>query len=340
VTTKTKPWLSGYCNPSNDAASHSRCHAANGDTPCSCGCHTDDKSGAPVPTKTATKKQPELRHGFIEDLPEADYHGDRTTLSHSGAKQILRSPEHFQWALDHPVHKDVFDFGSAAHALVLDRGMEDIYVAPYDDWTRRRGPEGGVQYTTDEKKIGRADGYSVILPKDWLVVCDMADKLSTHTLAMELLSEGRPELSAYAPDPITGVQRRCRFDYLTDDFGIDYKSTVCSDPHQFVATAPKLKYHMQHPFYVDIARDLDHPLRGFLFIAQEKEPPYTVTVIELPADLVRAGRELAELALERYAACVKSGRWGGYVPDDTIATAPAPSWALFNDRYSQIGDLA
>lgn len=263
-----------------------------------------------------------LTPGFYPDVLEADYHADRESLSVSGAKVLLKAPALFRWQQDHPVHKDVFDFGSAAHALVLGRGMESIYVAPFDDWKTKAAQV--------EKATGRADGLSVILPSDWLIVCDMADQLASHSKAMELLADGEPEVSAYAPDDETGVLRRCRFDLLGTGLLTDYKTTICSEPREFVRSAARFGYHMQHPWYLDLARDLGHPARGFVFIAQEKAAPYLVTVIELPPELVLAGRERNAAALQRFRDCREIDLWPGYVPSDRIATADAPAWALNN----------
>lgn len=265
--------------------------------------------------------------GFHSDLDEQTYHAHRGSLSHSGAKVILKAPALFRYQQDHPVHRDVFDFGTAAHALVLGKGMDKVYVAPYDDWTKRKGPEGGVKYTTDEKRIAQDDGLSPILPEQWLTVCDMADELSRHRKAMELLSDGEAEVSAFVPDEATGVLRRCRYDWLRDDIVPDYKTTVCSEPRDFVRSAAKFGYHSQHAWYLDVLRDLGRTARGFVFIAQEKTPPYLVTVIELPADLVDVGRERNRAALQRFRDCTESGLWPGYVSDDCIATAAAPAWA-------------
>lgn len=260
--------------------------------------------------------------GFYPDIPEADYHADRYSLSVSGAKVLLKAPALFRWQQENPVHKDVFDFGSAAHALVLDRGIESIYVAPYDDWKTRPAQE--------ERRLARESGLSVILPSEWLTVCDMADRLASHRKAMELLKDGAPEVSAYALDDDTGVMRRCRFDLLGTDLLSDYKTTICSEPRDFVRSAARFGYHMQHPWYLDMARDLGHPGRGFLFIAQEKTAPYLVTVIELPPELVEAGRDRNRAALQRFRDCTETDLWPGYIPDDQIATAPAPGWALTN----------
>ncbi|MGI8682043.1 MAG: PD-(D/E)XK nuclease-like domain-containing protein [Mycobacteriales bacterium] len=269
--------------------------------------------------------------GFYADVPEQEYHGDRDSLSVSGAKTLLKAPALFRWQQDHPVHKDVFDFGSAAHALVLGAGMESIYIAPYNDWTKRKGPEGGVQYTTDEKRIAQEDGLSPILPKEWLKVCDMAAALASHRLAMRLLSEGRPEVSAYAPDEATGVMRRCRFDWLGSTIVTDYKTADSADPDLFVKTAVNFGYHMQHPYYLDLAADLGHPAAAFAFIVQEKTEPYLVTVVELPPELVDIGRARNRRALERFRDCTESGLWPGYVSDDTFAQPAAPRWALYQE---------
>lgn len=273
--------------------------------------------------------------GFHEDVPERVYHSHRGSLSHSGAKVLLEAPALFKWQQDHPVHRDVFDLGSAAHAVALGAGMESIYVAPYDDWTKRKGPEGGVKYTTDEKRIAQQDGLSPILPKDWLRVCDMAEKLAKHSLAMQLLSAGKPEVSAYAIDEETGVLRRCRFDYLADDIAVDYKSAISAKPSAFAAAAARNGYHMQHPYYVDIAATLGRRL-DFAFIAQEKDPPYLVEVIELDGPAVARGRELNRRALERYRDCTESGYWPSYTTDDTVTTVSLPRWAMWDDQFEEM----
>ena len=260
-----------------------------------------------------TQREP----GFYPDIPEAEYHSDRDSLSVSGAKVLLKAPALFRWQQDNPVHKDVFDFGSAAHALVLGAGMESIYVAPFADW---------------KTKAAQAMGLSPILPSDWLKVCDMADVLSSHRLATRLLSEGQPEVSAYALDEATGVVRRGRFDWLGAEILTDYKTAISSEPTAFVKAAANFGYHMQAAWYADLAADLDHPSAAFAFIVQEKEAPYIVTVIELPPELVDIGRARNCRALERFRDCTETGLWPGYVPDDTFAQPAAPRWALYDQE--------
>lgn len=313
TTTKTRPWLSGFCNASNPEDSHRRCdeHPRVDGVPCSCFCHmAPDK----VPVEQIV--------GFHDNIPEDAYHAHVGSLSHSGAKVLLKAPALFDYQRQHPVFKNTFDFGSAAHALVLGAGLDSIYVAPFDNWM------------TKQAKVERDEAHRVgmapILPKDWAVVCDMADQLSSHRKAMELLSIGDPEVSAFAVDDETGVLMRCRYDWRRPRIGVDYKTTTegGADPDEFVRTAAKLGYHSQQDWYSHVAEILGEPLQGFGFIVQEKEPPYLVTVVELPSELVDLGRDRNRRARQMFRDCTDAGIWPGYYPDDQIATPDAPDWIL------------
>lgn len=260
--------------------------------------------------------------GFYPDIPEAEYHADRGSLSVSGAKTLLKAPALFKWQQDHPVHKDAFDFGTAAHALVLGVGaaVEPIVA---DSWRSKAAQE--------QRDAARAEGRVPLLVQDWKRVQEMADALSSHRLAMRLLSEGQPEVSAYCEDGLTGVMRRGRFDWLGPSILTDYKTAASAEPNAFVRAAANFGYHMQAAWYRDLAHDLGHPADAFAFIVQEKEAPYLVTVIELPSDLVTFGAVRNQRALERFRDCTESGIWPGYVSDDTFATPSAPAWALRED---------
>ena len=262
---------------------------------------------------------PDQPHGFIHDLDETEYHTHKGSLSVTGAKTLLRAPAKYLWQLHNPVHKDVFDVGSAAHKMVLGVGAE-IVVVDADSWRTKAARE--------EQAAARAEGKIPLLTEDHQRVLNMADTLSSHRLAMRLLSDGAPEVSAFCTDEPTGVLRRARFDWLGSAVLTDYKSAASSEPEEFVKAAVRFGYHMQAAWYLDIAADLDHPASAFAFIAQEKEPPYLVTAIELPPELVDVGRARNARARERFRDCTDAGRWPGYIPDDEFATPSAPRWAL------------
>jgi len=262
--------------------------------------------------------------GFYDDLDEAMYHAHPTSLSVSGAKVLLKAPALFQWQRTHPVHKDVFDVGSAAHKLVLGVG-DPIRVIDADSWRTKAAQEA--------KAAAREAGEIPLLTADHQRVQNMADALSSNTLAMELLSEGKPEVSAFAEDETTGVLRRCRFDFLGPTIASDYKSSISADPADFGRTAMNFGYDMQDAYYSDIARDLGHPLKAFAYLVQMKEPPYLSSVVELDADSRQRGRERNERALEIYRDCVAAGKWPGFQADGTFSTVRLPPWA-FREEWS------
>jgi hypothetical protein len=263
--------------------------------------------------------------GFVHDLDEATYHADRESLSVSGAKTLMKSPALFRHQQDNPVHKDVFDFGTAAHAMVLGVGSV-IEPIDADSWRTKAAQEA--------RDTARAEGRTPILAADYRTVQAMADKLSEHTLAMRLLSEGEPEVSAYALDEETGVMRRGRFDWLHPTLLVDYKSAASANPRDLAGrygAVRKWGYDAQAAWYTDLARDLGHPAAAFAFIFQEKAEPYQVTVAYIDdADLWDA-RQHNRAALERFRDCTESGLWPAYLPDDTAARLSLTDQTYFEE---------
>lgn len=259
--------------------------------------------------------------GFYSDITEEDYHAHRGSLSVSGAKTLLKAPALFRYQLEHPPYRAVWEFGSAVHALVLGRGMECIYVTPFDDWKTKTAQT--------ERQIARDERLSPVTPAEWVIACEMRDALFTHTLAAELLSQGEPEVSAYAVDAPTGVLRRGRFDWLHPQVVVDYKTAASGEPGAFAGSAARVGYHMQAAWYLDLARDLGHPAEAFAFVVQEKEPPYLTTVVELDDDAIALGRARNRAALERFRDCTEAGVWPGYVADTEIARVSLPRWAHY-----------
>ena len=260
--------------------------------------------------------------GLHPDIPETDYHADRGSLSVSGAKTILECPARYRWQLDHPVHRDVFDIGSAAHTLVLGVGPEIVVVD---------APTWQTKAAKAERDAARERGATPVLAHDYERVQSMADTLTGHRLAMALLTGGQAEVSAYAPDPDTSVTRRGRFDYLGPRMVVDYKTAATADPDAFGRTAATYGYDMQAAWYLDLAADTGHPAEGFAFIVQEKTAPYLVSVVELDGPALARGRRRNRRALDTYADCKETDTWPGYLPDTEYATVSVPRWALYEE---------
>ena len=263
----------------------------------------------------------------VRDLPEQEYHA-HPALSCSSAKKLLppSCPAIFKWERSNPpAAKDVFDFGSAAHKLVLGVGA-DLLEVEADDWRTN-----AAKAARDE---ARERGAIPLLSKDMRVVEAMAAALHTHPIAKALLNRqsGRPEASLFWTDDETGVALRGRLDFLPDSEArdrlivSDYKTCSSAHPDKFARSAADYGYHMQAAWYLDGVSALNlADDAAFLFIAQEKTPPYLVSVIELDADALAMGRARARQAIDIYAACVDADSWPGYTSD--VALVSLPRWA-------------
>lgn len=260
--------------------------------------------------------------GIHTGIREQTYHEDRGSLSVTGAKYLRQSPALFRHRLDHPWTKPAFNLGSAAHALVLGAGVEDIYVAPFDDWRTKAA--------RDERDLAHESRLSPILPADWLKACDMAEAIASHREASELLAmPGDSEASAYASDEATGIRLRGRFDRITEKIGLDYKTTAKTIPGAgFDRDAWTFGYYMQDAWYSDLAAALDRPLMAFAFILQSKEPPYLVEVVELDDAARDLGRRHNREAIDLYAACRAADHWPG---PSGFRTVSLPAYAFRED---------
>jgi len=264
--------------------------------------------------------------GLYDGLDEATYHADPVaahlgrSLSVSGAKKLLppSTPARFYWEREHgQAPRAAFDFGHAAHAFVLGVGAQIVSIDA-DDWRTKAAKEAGAE--------ARARGAVPLLAREYEKAAAMEATLAAHPLASAVLSGGKPEQSLFWVDEDTGVTRRGRIDWLRPNAIVDYKTTTAggADPERFAKAAVDFGYHMQAAWYCDGAAALGLGALPFVFVVQEKEPPYLVSVVQLDDEALRIGRELNALALSIYAECESAGEWPGY-PEEVVTVA-LPSW--------------
>jgi hypothetical protein len=270
--------------------------------------------------------------GIYDGMTEAEYHADPVpggSLSSTGARKLLppSCPALYRWEQDHPVFKDVFDFGSAAHKLVLGAGPK-IEVIDAKDWRTNAAKAARDQ--------ARANGFVPLLPHDWEHVEAMAAAIQDHPLAgplLDPLAGGKAEQSGFWIDEEFGVWCRFRLDWLSGQRTrdgrpviVDYKSSPCAEPETFARkSVAEFSYHQQDAFYCDGYSALTGEDPVFLFAVQEKQPPYLVSVVQLTEEDRQVGRERNRHAIERYRDCKAAGVWPGY--GDDIEPITLPAWA-------------
>lgn len=300
--------------------------------------------------------RPMITEPGVYEIGEEIYFGQQQALSCSGAKLLLppSCPAKFFYAQDHPVYKDVFDYGSAAHRVVLGSGP-DIEIVDaacvqrladstgdakkaklYRDTAAKGDPDSWLtSAATVAKANARAAGKTPILRRDYERTIAMADAIRRHPMANALLNPeyGHAEQSLFWVDPESGILLRARFDVLRDKvpgrlYVPDYKTADSANPETFARSAANFGYSQQDAWYSDGAKALGYEDPVLIFVVQEREPPYLVSVVELDEDSRRAGRVRNSRAITTYQECVRTGRWRGYVPDDDIELIRLPHWYL------------
>lgn len=265
----------------------------------------------------------------LDDMPVEVYHSDPVaggSLSSSGAKKLLppSAPAIFAYEREHPpAPSDVFEFGHAAHQRVLGVGPE-LVVVDSETWN--------THAVKAEVEAIRAEGKVPLKPSAMEQIDAMAAALRDHPIASALLTDGgHPESSLFWRDEVTNIVRRARLDWRPAPktgrtIGVDYKTARSAEPEKFARAAVDYGYHQQHPWYIDglIACGLADSDAQFVFIVQEKTPPYLVSVVQLDAAAVRIGRALNRRAIDLYVQCTETGRWPGY--SDDVAHVSLPYW--------------
>jgi hypothetical protein len=271
-----------------------------------------------------------IREPGVYDIPDHAYHADPVpggSLSSSGARKLLppNCPARYRYELDHPPASTAeFDFGHAAHKLILGSGPE-LAIIDADDWRTKAARE--------QRDDAYANSAVPLLRYEYEQVHAMAAAIRQHPIASVLFDpdHGTPEQSVFWIDDRTGVWRRARLDWLPNPSGgrlilIDYKTTRSAAIDAIQRAVHQYGYHQQADWYIAGAKALR--LAGdvaFLFVFQEKTPPYLVTVVELDIVALRIGRELNDQALDVYSRCIETGRWPGY--SEAIELIPLPAWA-------------
>lgn len=263
------------------------------------------------------------------DLTNEQYHASEP-ISKSGLDLIARSPAHwFHQERAEPSRAMII--GSALHAAILE---PDAFASQYM-LLRNVSDRRASEY----KQAVAVHGADFVLTgKEADYVAGMQESVRVHPYLRDVLNrEGRSELSVLTTDPVTGVQVKCRFDWLTDDgLPLDLKTTQDARPDAFARSVANYRYHVQAAFYSDVWEwETGERLQRFEFAALEKAMPHAVAVYRLDDEAIAEGRRLYREALNLYADCLERNEWPAYAGEPQPLSLPP--WAIEQEQLDWDG---
>jgi hypothetical protein len=262
-------------------------------------------------------------------MDNAAYHA-HPAVSKSHLDLIARSPLHY-WAryLDpdrvasEPTPAMRLGTALHTHVLELSKWDEQIAVAPGD--INRRTKEGREQWAAFEAAAKRK---TVITADDAAQVMAMGRAVLSHPAAAMLLGlPGKAETTHMWTDASTGLECKCRPDWLTDDGSIvvDLKTTKDASPRGFKQSVANYRYHVQAAWYLHgLEQATGKRPDQFIFICVESTAPFACAVYAADAEMIERGHDQAMRDLAKLAVCRAADHWPSY--SEQIETLSLPGW--------------
>lgn len=260
-------------------------------------------------------------------ISNEDYHADKSIISSSALKEILRSPEHYRHYADHQKEEtDAMAYGTAIHTIVLEPDeFTNRYVLLPEFSAKRTTKAGKEEY---EVFMAQHEGKLPLAQAEWDALHQIREKVMTHKMAAALIKRGESEASIYWTDKETGLRLKIRPDSQSSYGILDVKSTVDASSQAFSRVCVNLKYDLQAAMYVDGMRELTGDTLEFCFLAIEKTAPFGVKLYSVPPEMMESGIRKYRMALDLMKQCLESRSWPGYQPEGMMEELSWPRWAF------------
>jgi len=251
---------------------------------------------------------------------EDDIYRNVGALNYSAAKSLLKSPKHFQAALNRKFEPSrEMQIGTYVHQIVLEGKTPNYIVRPAD-----------IDLRTKEGKAWRDKnaGREILSAEDDIAVRMAADAVRKSADAQYLL--GRcPNREHGIVQTFSGVEIKGKLDaYGTDEAGkviiLDLKTSSSAEPEEFGRKIFNLKYAAQCAWYqaiLSLELGLDYEPSWFWLICETQEP-YDVAIYQPSDEMLEIGKAQMKHCIDLYRSCKETNKWPGY--SKGIITLEAP----------------
>lgn len=226
----------------------------------------------------------------LED--DSFYYSDYEFITNSQLGLIKKDVRTYKMVRDNPSMREEtlpMIFGRAYHIAMLEPNEFNDKVKVCNSSTR---------YTKAYKDflVQNKDCHTIILTKEYDKIMAMQDVLFSYNDVMSLLSlDGKREIANAWKDEDINVFCKGKADFVKDKTIVDLKTTYDATLYGFNQSSKKYGYDRQSAFYMD-----GFNCNEFIFIVQEKEPPYNISIFNTSNSFIERGREEYKMLLETY----------------------------------------
>jgi hypothetical protein len=241
----------------------------------------------------------------IQSMSNLEYHADKSHLSSSSLKLLLKDPAAFytQYILGerNNEEKDVFSEGSFVHALILEPHTVEQGFAVYPGMRK-----SGTAWETFKQE----NPNKILLSTPQVLRCQkLAQKYAAMPIAVSLVSGGFAEHSLVGS--VLDVKVKMRADYINIDKGYiaDVKTTsMPGDLELFRQTCTSYAYDLSAALYCEIAYQNFGKLFDFYFIVLSKADG-SCHVYKASSKSLSDGAAKVIQAVVLYKKCTASNVW-------------------------------
>jgi exodeoxyribonuclease VIII len=260
-------------------------------------------------------------------------------ISVSRLKHYKISPKHYRYYTLNPKEAtDAFLFGTQYHDILECRIMnKPIKWVVFDPMGR---PEPDKSMGSKLNKIYKdnflVNNEYVISQESLGLINTMVDELLNDYHIAKLLRKPDSVIEQMEEIDIEGVKARWIADIKNDKAIIDFKTIQTKSLVNFERDIANFDYHLQAGFYVMCEELLTGLTKRFIWLVQEKTPPFDYMLFEATEAMIRIGIYEVEQLLSLHKYCINTNHWPGrkiYVDDKKVDDI------IYNPARIQLVDL-
>lgn len=259
-------------------------------------------------------------------MTEKEYRS-HPAVSRSELWWVSESPEKFRFYKDNPpAPTPALVFGQLFHMLALQPELfsDTFAIIPSANRRTKAGKEIWCEFTENSQ------GKILITAEEYQRATEMCTALRNAPYVNKLL-DGAREQEFFWTDELTGEECKCRTDCIPKvknmPIIVDLKSSAKADTESFMKDAIKYGYDFQSAMYAEGVEKNTGIKHSFVFIVVEKEPPYSVNILQADELFMKRGYDIFRELIGIYHDCKATGDWYGYLGKfKMINNLNLPAW--------------